>query len=153
MSASVEGQGAKEYFAICEVEDIKRGGAQAFDLANTDGAGGQKPFRIVIVRNARGDHFAYRNACPHHGVWLNVGDGKFFDESGSVLRCGRHGAKFEVETGQCVSGACEGARLEKIGVAVVTGDVCIHGVELVEEEPNRQWDDFDDTLEITIPQG
>jgi nitrite reductase/ring-hydroxylating ferredoxin subunit len=135
-----------EYFAICEVEDIKRGSARAFDLAEPDGEG-QKPFRIVIARNGKGDHFAYRNACPHQGVWLNVGSGTFFDESGS-LRCGRHGSKFDLESGTCTSGPCEGAKLEKIGVAVVTGDVCIHGVKLVEEEP-RAWDD-DDTMEITV---
>jgi len=138
-----------EYFAICEVEEIPRGGARAFDLVERDGDG-QKPFRIVIARNGRGDHFAYRNACPHQGVWLNVGSGTFFDDSGALLRCGRHGSKFDVESGKCLSGPCEGAQLEKIGVAVVTGDVCIHGVKLVEEE--RSWDD-DDTMDITIPLG
>lgn len=150
---SVGAQNTLEYFAICEVEDIPRAGARAFDLAESDGAGGQKPFRILVARNAKGDHFAYRNACPHQGIWLNVGSGKFFDESGALLRCGRHGATFDVETGACVSGACEGATLKKIGVAVVTGDVCIHGVDLVAEESRHAWDDFDDTLDITIPLG
>jgi nitrite reductase/ring-hydroxylating ferredoxin subunit len=151
MSVSAEGQRPIEYFAICEVEEIARSRARAFDLAESDGAGGVRPFRIVIARNARGDHFAYRNACPHTGVWLNVGSGGFFDESGALLRCGRHGAKFELESGKCVSGACEGKQLRKVEVAVVTGDVCIHGVDLVEAEPGRDWDDLDDTLEITIP--
>jgi nitrite reductase/ring-hydroxylating ferredoxin subunit len=151
MSGGANGK-PDEYFVICEVEDIPRSGARAFDLAESDGAGGQKPFRILVARNATGDHFAYRNACPHQGVWLNVGDGKFFDDSGALLRCGRHGATFDVATGVCKSGDCEGAQLEKVSVAVVTGDVCLHGVKLVEEEP-KPWDDFDDTLEITIPQG
>lgn len=145
---SVSAESPREYFAICEVEEIPRGAARAFDLAAPDGEG-QKPFRIVIARNARGDHFAYRNACPHQGVWLNVGSGTFFDETGA-LRCGRHGARFDLESGACVSGACEGARLEKIGVAVVTGDVCIYGVKLVEDD--RVWDD-DDTMDITVPPG
>ncbi|MCW2316113.1 nitrite reductase/ring-hydroxylating ferredoxin subunit [Rhodoblastus acidophilus] len=148
MSVSADRPRPVEYFAICEVEEIPRGGARAFDLAEPDGEG-QKPFRIVIARNARGDHFAYRNACPHQGVWLNVGSGTFFDDSGA-LRCGRHGSRFDLESGTCVSGPCEGAQLEKIGVAVVTGDVCIHGVKLVEEP--RNWDD-DETMDITIPQG
>ncbi|MCW2285267.1 nitrite reductase/ring-hydroxylating ferredoxin subunit [Rhodoblastus acidophilus] len=145
---SVSAESPREYFAICEVEEIPRGGARAFDLAEPDGEG-QKPFRIVIARNARGDHFAYRNACPHQGVWLNVGSGTFFDESGA-LRCGRHGSRFDLESGTCVSGPCEGAQLQKIGVAVVTGDVCIHGVRLVEDD--RAWDD-DDTMDITVPPG
>jgi nitrite reductase/ring-hydroxylating ferredoxin subunit len=148
---SVSAQGSRpEVFAICEVEEIPRGGARAFDLAEPDGAGGQKPFRLVIARNARGDHFAYRNACPHQGVWLNVGSGKFFDDSGALLRCGRHGATFDLASGTCVSGPCQGERLQRIEVAVVTGDVCIRGVELVEEE--HVWDD-EDTMEITVPPG
>jgi nitrite reductase/ring-hydroxylating ferredoxin subunit len=151
MSVSAEGPSGIEYFAICEVESIARASAQAFDLAESDGAGGVRPFRVVIARNARGDHFAYRNACPHQGVWLNVGTGAFLDESGALLRCGRHGATFELENGKCVSGACEGACLEKVAVAVVTGDVCISGVDLVEAEPPNHWDDLEDTLEITIP--
>jgi nitrite reductase/ring-hydroxylating ferredoxin subunit len=151
MSVSAEGQGPIEYFAICEVEEIARASAKAFDLAESDGAGGARPFRIVIARNAKGDHFAYRNACPHQGVWLNVGSGAFLDESGALLRCGRHGAEFELESGKCVSGACAGAQLQKVDVAVVTGDVCVSGVDLVEAEPRGHWDDLEDTLEITIP--
>jgi nitrite reductase/ring-hydroxylating ferredoxin subunit len=151
MSVSAQGPKPAEIFAICEVEDIPRGGARAFDLAEPDGAGGQKPFRIVIARNGRGDHFAYRNACPHQGVWLNVGSGTFFDDSGALLRCGRHGSTFDLASGLCLDGPCAGARLQRIEVAVVTGDVCISGVALVEEEP-RAWDD-DETMDITITPG
>ncbi|MGO9392154.1 Rieske (2Fe-2S) protein [Rhodoblastus sp.] len=145
------GEKARFYFVICSETEIARGEAKAFDLAESDGSGGSKPFRIVIARNGKGEYHAYRNACPHQGVWLNIGAGKFFDETGELLQCGRHGAKFAVETGTCLSGECEGAQLEKVGVAVLDGDVCVHGVALLEEDFSRGHDDdMEDTMEITI---
>src|SRR5271166_663768 len=134
MSEAKEGQAPDEYFVICSETEIAPGEARAFDLAEANGSGGSKPFRIVIARNDKGEFYAYRNACPHQGVWLNIGAGKFFDETGALLQCGRHGAKFTIETGACLSGECEGAQLEKVAVAVLDGDVCVHGVALVEED-------------------
>ncbi len=114
MSEESDGPGPIDYFVICSAADIDVGEAKAFDLAQADGEGGGKPFRILVAHNGRGEFFAYRNSCPHEGVWLNVGSGAFLDETGALLRCGRHGAKFEIESGKCVSGACEGARLEQV---------------------------------------
>jgi nitrite reductase/ring-hydroxylating ferredoxin subunit len=149
-----QGQAPDEVFVICEMDDIAPGMAKAFDLAEADGAGGARPFRIVVARNRAGAYFSYRNACPHQGVWLNIGSGAFLDETGALLQCGRHGAKFTVETGQCLSGACEGAVLEKVEVEVLDGDVCLRGVTLVEEErPLYHDDDMDETMEITIYPG
>ena len=151
MSEASEGQGPIDYFVICSAADIDIGEAKAFDLAQADGEGGAKPFRIVVARNGQGEFFSYRNSCPHQGVWLNIGSGAFLDESGALLKCGRHGAKFEIESGLCVSGACEGGRLEQVSLAVLDGDVCLHGVNLLEED-GMGWheDDMDETMEITI---
>jgi nitrite reductase/ring-hydroxylating ferredoxin subunit len=151
MSEAAEGTNPIEYFVICSEQEVARGAAKAFDLVEADGKGGGKPFRILVARNDKDEFFAYRNACPHQGVWLNIGAGKFFDETGSLLQCGRHGAKFTVETGACLSGVCEGAQLEKVALAVLDGDVCVHGVTLVEEDGMRgHEDDMDETMEITI---
>lgn len=151
MSEANEGRGPVVYFVVCATGDIARGEARAFDLAEADGKGGSRPFRIIVARNDKGAFFGYRNACPHQGVWLNIGAGKFFDESGALLQCGRHGAKFAVETGDCLSGACEGAQLEKVGLAVLDGDVCVHGVVLQEDDGLRgHADDMEETMEITI---
>ncbi len=155
MSETGEGSKPVEVFVVCSADDLSRGEARAFDLAEADGKGGSRPFRIVMARNGKGEFFAYRNACPHQGVWLNIGAGKFFDETGALLQCGRHGAKFTVETGKCLSGACEGAQLEAVALAVLDGDVCVHGVTLVEDDGVRGQvdelaDDMDETMEITI---
>ena len=140
-----------DYFVICAAHEIGRREARAFDLAERSAEGQPKPLRILIARNAGGDYFAYRNACPHQNAWLNINAGKFFDETGALLQCGRHGAKFETESGNCVSGACEGAKLEKLSLAVLDGDICLHGVDLLEDDhiPGHD-DDMDETMEITI---
>lgn len=147
-------QGRDELFVICAMDEIAPGAAKAFDLAEADDAGGAKPFRIVVARDRTGRFFAYRNACPHQGVWLNIGSGRFLDETGALLQCGRHGATFTIETGACVSGACEGAQLQKVLVEALDGEVCIAGVALVEEDPPlRHDDDMDETMEIMIHPG
>jgi nitrite reductase/ring-hydroxylating ferredoxin subunit len=151
MSETQGGLEPHDYFVICSADEVSRGVAKAFDLAEADGQGGSRPFRILVARNDRGDFFVYRNACPHQGVWLNIGAGKFFDETGALLQCGRHGATFAVETGECLSGACEGAHLEKVAAAVLDGDVCVHGVALLEEDFSQGHpEDMEETMEITI---
>ncbi len=152
MSDAKEGQAPEEVFVICSASDIDSGAAKAFDLMHVDDEGTPRPFRILVAKNGSGEFFAYRNSCPHQGAWLNIGAGTFFDESGALLKCGRHGAKFEIETGKCVSGECENGQLQIVPLLVLDGDVCIHSVKLVEEDGlGGHWDDMDETMEITIP--
>ena len=40
------------------------------------------------------------------------------------ILCATHGAAFEIETGSCVSGPCEGDSLTPYPVTVVDGVVC-----------------------------
>jgi nitrite reductase/ring-hydroxylating ferredoxin subunit len=154
MSMQAAGPTPSEVFAICATDEIDAGAARAFDLARLDDQGEAKPFRILVAKNGRGEFFAYVNSCPHQGVWLNIGAGTFLDETGKLLKCGRHGAKFEIESGKCVSGDCEGGQLEIVPLLVIDGDVCLHGVNLVEDDRPRYFDDDDDdTMEITIHPG
>jgi len=154
MSGADQAIADDDYFVICAASDIPTGEARAFDLARLDEGGQSKPYRIVVVKNQTGECFGYVNACPHQGVWLNIGAGTFFDDAGALLKCGRHGAKFEIDSGKCVSGECEGAQLDQVPVAVIDGDVCIHGVALVEDDYiPPHWDDMDETMEIMIHPG
>ena len=65
---------------------------------------------------------AWYNECQH---WTDVGlDGG----SGAAIRadeivCTRHGATFEIGTGYCTFGPCEGAMLDRVDVAVADGAV------------------------------
>lgn len=56
------------------------------------------------------------------------------DPSGLRLMCGKHGSLFEIGTGRCVDGPCRGRALKPVSLAVIDGEVCIHGIELVADE-------------------
>lgn len=142
-----------EVFAICEAESIPPGGAKAFSLSRLMADGAARPFRIVVVRVRPRAFVGYVNSCPHGKVWLNIGDGSFFTEDKAHLRCGRHGARFDIESGLCLEGPCAGESLEPIPLALIGADVCLCGIALVEDEPAKGYDDYDETMEIMIHPG
>jgi len=140
-----------EVYAICELDEIAPGEAKAFNLSRLGDDGEARPYRIMVVRTGARDAVGYLNACPHQGTWLNVGAGEFFNKDGTMLRCGRHGALFDIESGACTEGPCKDASLEPIALVVVGDDICLVGVTLVEEDIRPfPYDDFDDTMEIMI---
>ncbi|TCT07876.1 Rieske (2Fe-2S) protein [Aquabacter spiritensis] len=143
--------GQTEVFVICATRDIAPGQAKAFSLARLEADGAARPFAIVIARNLTNDYFGYSNICPHNKTWLNIGNGDFFTPDGAFLRCSRHGATFEIDTGLCVAGPCAGQSLEPLTLVVVEGDVCICGIALLEDDglPDP-FVDLDDTMEIMI---
>lgn len=60
-------------------------------------------------------------------------------------------ANFDIESGLCVDGPCQGESLQPIALAVIDGEICLCGVELVEDTgfPDA-FDDLDDTMEVMI---
>jgi len=142
-------------YVICSTRQIERGTARAFSLLRITETGDTRPYSIFVVRTKADQFFGYVNVCPHQGVWLNIGDGGFFSSDGARLRCGRHKAEFDVESGVCVKGSCKDKSLQQIPIIVMDGEVCLCGVELSEEEPRLSDDDdeFEDTMEIMIHPG
>jgi nitrite reductase/ring-hydroxylating ferredoxin subunit len=140
-----------EVFVICAADAIERGGARAFSLSRMDESGEARPFPVVVIRTHANDYVGYVNSCPHEGVWLNIGSGSFFTPDHAFLRCGRHGAIFEIDSGLCIGGLCNGKSLQPIALAVVDGEVCLCGERLVEDD---RWpdpfEDHDETMEIMI---
>jgi phenylpropionate dioxygenase-like ring-hydroxylating dioxygenase large terminal subunit len=51
---------------------------------------------LVVGRDAKGNPFALRDACPHRGMPLSCGK---FD--GAQVECSYHGWRFDAHTGQC----------------------------------------------------
>jgi nitrite reductase/ring-hydroxylating ferredoxin subunit len=140
-----------ELFVICAAEGIERGGAKPFSLSRIDEDGEGRPLPIVIIRTHANDYFGYVNSCPHEGTWLNIGAGEFFTRDRAFLKCGRHGATFEIDTGLCVDGNCKGQSLEPIALAVVDGEVCVCGIALLEDDAFPDpFEELDDTMEIMI---
>jgi nitrite reductase/ring-hydroxylating ferredoxin subunit len=120
-------------YAICGVRDIANRRSKSFHLLRRDVDGAEKPWHILIVRWDR-KLYGYVNWCPHQGVNLDWERDQFLDPNGTRLICGKHGALFDVATGECVEGPCLNARLEKVRLSVLDGDVCVNGVELVEAD-------------------
>lgn len=141
-----------EVYAVCEAESIPPGGAKAFSLSRVMPDGEARPFRIVIVRVKPREFVGYVNVCPHEKVWLNIGGGTFFSDDKALLQCGRHKARFDIASGLCVDGPCQGESLEPIPLALIGSDVCLCGIELVEDEA-PVLDDYDETMEIMIHPG
>lgn len=140
-----------EVFVICATDAIERGGAKAFSLSRIDASGESRPFPIVVIRTHDNDYIGYVNSCPHDGVWLNIGSGDFFTPDRAFLRCGRHGATFEIDSGLCIDGPCKDRSLQPVALAVVGGEVCLCGERLVEDDrPFDPFGDQDETMDIMI---
>ena len=53
----------------------------------------------ILVANVEGTYYAIGNKCTHRGGDLSKGS-----LSGKLVKCPRHGAKFNVTTGEVVAG-------------------------------------------------
>jgi len=60
------------------------------------------------------EYFVYENKCPHLGIDLEFLPDQFLDADNALIICSTHGALFEIQTGYCVSGPCQGEHLQLI---------------------------------------
>jgi nitrite reductase/ring-hydroxylating ferredoxin subunit len=105
--------------ALCAAEALPEGVAREVVFG-----AGVAPFSMLMVRRSGRVH-AYLNLCPHFSLPLNQRRDAFLTPDGDRLMCTQHLAVFRIEDGVCVEGACVGARLEPIAVAVEAGVVRI----------------------------
>ncbi|MBB4397124.1 Rieske 2Fe-2S domain-containing protein [Bradyrhizobium sp. ERR14] len=119
-------------YSICSFNDIPSRQAMGFHLMVVDDHGNHRPWSIIVVRWGK-KVLGYANKCPHNGVNLDWERNEFLDPYGIRLMCGKHGSTFELGTGRCVEGPCQGRALTPIALAVLDGDICVVGVHLVEE--------------------
>jgi len=125
-----------ELFAVCSTFEIEDHSARGFVLQRAVERDGRKigePWPIVISRKGK-NFYGFENACPHQGKRLDAGLEEFMDEAGNFIVCRHHGSQFDLDTGACFSGPCQGQSLKTIKIVVDEGDVCIAGVELFEED-------------------
>ena len=96
------------------------------------GVDGTEPVPILIARDHSIGYFAYVNNCPLEPHILYEGAGRSL--AGVFLLCAQHEARFEMKTGLCTKGPGKGARLARIPVKVLDGEVCVSGITLLEED-------------------
>lgn len=78
------------YEKVAEANQLKPGEMKRFPLQN----------RMILLANVGGAIYALDNKCPHLGGDLSAG---VLD--GTMVSCPRHGAKFDVRTGENLGNA------------------------------------------------
>jgi nitrite reductase/ring-hydroxylating ferredoxin subunit len=104
---------------ICPLHELADPGAKGFTMGE-----GDWPLRGFVVRRGGSVH-AYVNHCPHAGFPLNWNPDAFLAPDAPLILCAMHGALFEIETGLCLSGPCDGLRLRALSVRVARGYVML----------------------------
>jgi|SRR6516165_10737140 nitrite reductase/ring-hydroxylating ferredoxin subunit len=124
-----------DIYVICDRRDVRDRMGKSFPVMRVWDDGQLRPWDIFICRFGKTYH-AYVNNCPHQEVRLDWEKNNFFEPNYlKVLMCGKHGSQFDVETGVCISGPCEGKQLEKILCFLDEDDVCITGVNIDLDTP------------------
>lgn len=121
-----------ELYVICRTGHIEDGQATGFVLMRAEESGDTRPWPIVITRKGN-NFYGFENACPHQGSRLDTSPGQFLDEDGNFITCGKHHAQFDLDSGHCFIGPCQGQKLAPINLVIDDGDVCLTGVLLAEE--------------------
>lgn len=100
---------------------IEGAASLALDTAMPFDAHGKPGFLLHLASG----FVAYRNACPHWGVTLDMDMGGFYDAKTERVFCRTHGALFVVPSGECVRGPCLGDSLDQWTCAVDGDDVVV----------------------------
>lgn len=83
-----------------------------------------EPQQGFVLRHATG-LVAYHNRCPHWGVDLDRGEGRFYSELTDRIFCSSHGALFVPSSGYCDAGPCAGDSLERFGLRLDGADAVV----------------------------
>jgi len=100
-------------------DKIQLGSAPDADLSNlNDGCCKGLSFgdtELFVVKHD-GLLYAYINRCPHLGIALEWLEDQFLDVEKQFIHCSTHGALFLIDSGECVSGPCQGEFLEPVEI-------------------------------------
>jgi nitrite reductase/ring-hydroxylating ferredoxin subunit len=122
-----------ELFIVCETIEVQEEEVRGFVLARLAESGAAEPWPILITRKG-GQFYGYENSCPHQGTRLDTVPGDFLDEEENFIECGTHKAKFDLDTGKCFIGPCQGQSLKPVPLIIDDGDICLTGIPLTDED-------------------
>jgi len=119
VSVKWESQGLPQrLIVICSSEVLEVGGLGVrFEVV-----GESDTWPAFVVRHSQG-LAAYINRCAHLALELDWNRGHFFDVDQFHLICATHGALYTADTGECVSGPCNGSGLDMLKVVETEGTV------------------------------
>ena len=97
---------------LCHIEELPEGRAKGFDPFHRG-----QPSLFVVKKNSV--LYAYRDLCPHYGdTPLPWRKDEYLDKAGDVIVCAGHGARFDIVSGNCISGPCLGQSLTPVRIKV-----------------------------------
>jgi nitrite reductase/ring-hydroxylating ferredoxin subunit len=102
---------------LCRLDEVPDGRARGLLRDGNDD-------QVFVVR--RGERaFVWLNDCPHNHRPLEYRQDQFLSADGGHIVCYAHSAHFDIETGHCFAGPCEGQHLVPVPARVVDGAVLI----------------------------
>lgn len=97
---------------LCQRDALPEQGARGFD---PEGAGHDTLF---LVRQGH-DVYGWRDACPHmDGAAMAWRKDAYLSGDGRFIVCHAHGARFDIRTGKCLLGPCEGDSLTPVALHI-----------------------------------
>ena len=85
---------------LCHVDELSETRATGFDPFDNG-----HPSVFVVQKDSV--LYAYRDLCPHYGdTRLPWKKNEYLDGAGEFIVCAAHGARFDIESGKCISGPC-----------------------------------------------
>lgn len=105
---------------LCNSDELSNNQSKGIELGD---------LQLFIVRKHQ-QLFAYRNQCPHLGIKLEWMPDSFLDVDNELIQCSTHGALFTIEAGDCVSGPCNGQKLEPLSVSEIDGKIFLNTATL-----------------------
>ncbi len=78
-----------EFVKVAETTEVPSGSLKKITINGKE----------ILIANVEGKYYAIGNKCTHRGGDLSKGS-----FSGKIVRCPRHGTKFDVTTGEVVAG-------------------------------------------------
>jgi nitrite reductase/ring-hydroxylating ferredoxin subunit len=113
---------------VFAVAELAQGQARKFEFEREGQT--QEGFVLRIASGL----VAYHNRCPHWGVDLDMGEGRFYSELTDRIFCSSHGALFVPSSGYCDAGPCAGDGLERFGLEL-EGDDAIISIADIDPDP------------------
>lgn len=117
MTAPKQSESGGELVVVARVGEIAPGSSKKFLLQCKEGE------VEAFVVNHDGTLHAYVNRCCHVPMTMDWIDNQFFTEDARYVQCATHGALYEPDSGECVSGPPIGQCLTRVPLTIRDGVV------------------------------
>ena len=113
------------------LDKLNHGEAHPFEFERAGET--QLGFIMRLESDGQASWVAYRNWCPHWGVDLDMGEGRFYAKKVDRIFCKNHGALFRIHDGFCDAGPCASESLERFDVRVEGDELVVSIAETIAE--------------------